>query len=128
MSTNMETHAAHTEAGNMNHNMQQCIEECFNCHSVCLATAQHCLQMGGKHASPEHIRTLLDCALSCQTSANFMLHNSPFHARYCGLCAEVCAACAQSCEQMSDGDAQMQACAAACRRCEESCRRMASTM
>lgn len=115
----------HTAGHQMSADMQQCIQECLNCHSICLQTVSHCLQMGGKHADPQHIALLLDCAEICQTSANFMLRGSPLHGRTCGVCAEVCELCAQSCEQMGD-DAMMQACAAACRRCAESCRQMAA--
>jgi hypothetical protein len=53
--------------------MQQCIQNCLECHSYCVATVSHCLEMGGEHASKEHITTLLACAESCQTSANFMV-------------------------------------------------------
>ena len=102
----------------------------MNCHSICLQTVSYCLQMGGKHADPMHIGLLLDCGEICQTSANFMLRNSPLHGRTCGVCAEVCEQCAQSCEQVlgfanSGDDEQVRVCADACRRCAESCRRMA---
>ncbi|HEY9430726.1 MAG TPA: hypothetical protein VI260_04490 [Blastocatellia bacterium] len=30
--------------------MQQCIQECLNCHSVCLQIVTYCLQQGGRHA------------------------------------------------------------------------------
>lgn len=111
--------------GRMGHDMQQCIDECLNCHRVCLETVQYCLGKGGKHAEARHIRTLLDCAEICQTSANFMLRGSDLHGRTCAVCAEVCRRCAESCEQMGD-DEQMRACAEACRRCAESCERMAA--
>lgn len=104
--------------------MQQCINECLNCHSICLSTVTHCLQMGGKHAEAKHIQTLLACAEICRTSAAFMLLGTELHTTTCAACAEVCARCAESCEQMGN-DAQMKACAEACRRCAESCRRMA---
>jgi hypothetical protein len=106
--------------------MMQCINNCMDCHAVCLQTISHCLQLGGRHAEAEHIRTLQDCAQICATSADFMLRGSPLHARTCGVCAEVCDACADSCERMAQNDQQMQACVDACRRCAESCRRMAA--
>lgn len=106
--------------------MQECIQNCMDCHSICLATVPHCLEMGGKHADPQHIGPLFECAEICQTSANFMLLNSPQHGRVCALCAEICERCAQDCEQMSNGDRQMLACAEQCRRCAESCRNMAT--
>ena len=110
----------------MNAEMQQCIANCLDCHSVCTQTVNHCLQMGGEHASASHITTLLDCAQSCITSADFMLRMSPLHGRFCGACADACDRCAEECERMGANDAQMQACAQACRRCAESCRQMAS--
>lgn len=103
--------------------MKQCIQECLNCHSVCLETIQYCLGKGGKHADPDHIRLLENCAEICQTSANFMLTGSDFHSRTCSVCAEICSACAKSCEALGD-DPQMKVCAEACRSCAESCQRM----
>jgi hypothetical protein len=105
--------------------MQQCIDNCMQCHAVCTETISHCLQKGGKHAEAKHIRLLADCAQICATSADFMLRGSDLHALTCGVCAEVCARCAEECERMAD-DAAMQRCAEECRRCAESCRRMAA--
>jgi len=109
----------------MHEPMQRCIQECLQCHRICLETVTHCLHKGGQHAEAAHIRLLLDCVEICQTSANFMLRGSELHTRTCGVCAEVCERCARSCEQIG-GDEQMQACAEACRRCAESCQHMAS--
>jgi hypothetical protein len=104
--------------------MRTCIEECQNCHSVCTETVTHCLQMGGDHAEPNHIRLLLDCAEICQTSANFMLRMSDLHGETCGVCAIVCERCAEDCERFGD-DEMMKQCAEACRSCAQSCREMA---
>ena len=104
--------------------MRECIANCQECHAVCLETTVHCLQMGGQHAEAGHIRTLLDCAEICQTSANYMLRSSPLHHLTCGVCAEACTRCAASCEAFGD-DRMMQSCAEVCRRCAESCERMA---
>ena len=119
----MPHNASHT----MSAEMQRCIQECTNCHGVCLETVAHCLQMGGKHAEAAHIRLLQDCAEICQTSANFMLRGSELHGRVCAVCAEVCERCAEDCERFGD-DQQMQACAQACRSCAEACRQMATAM
>jgi hypothetical protein len=105
--------------------MQACIDECLDCHRLCVETASHCLELGGEHAEASHIRTLLDCAELCATSAGFMLRSSPMHGEVCGACARACDRCAESCEGLGDSDEQMLACADACRRCAESCRRMA---
>ncbi|MEA5507175.1 four-helix bundle copper-binding protein [Halotia wernerae UHCC 0503] len=108
----------------VNREMQQCIQNCLDCHSICLNTVTYCLRKGGRHAEPAHIRLMLDCADICNTSANFMLRGSDLHARTCGVCAELCQRCADDCDRMGD-DAQMKACADMCRRCADSCRKMA---
>ncbi|GAB4204835.1 MAG: four-helix bundle copper-binding protein [Coleofasciculaceae cyanobacterium] len=111
----------------VNQEMQQCIENCLDCHSICLNTVTYCLQKGSQHAEPTHIRLLQDCAEICQTSANYMLRGSTLHTRTCGVCAEVCERCDQECNRMGD-DTQMKACADMCRRCAESCRQMSAAM
>lgn len=103
--------------------MAQCIDNCSRCHAICIETINHCLKKGGKHAAPDHIRLLQDCAQICATSADFMLRDSNLHSRTCGVCAEVCERCAEACERMADDD-MMRECAEACRKCAESCREM----
>ena len=103
--------------------MQECIQECKTCSQVCLENVTHCLEKGGMHAEPQHIRLLLDCAEICQTSANFMIRGSDQHGRTCGVCADVCEACADSCDTFAN-DADMKRCAEVCRRCAQSCREM----
>jgi hypothetical protein len=118
--------------GGINHtrppvmDMQQCIQNCLDCHRTCLETSIHCLGMGGDHAAVDHQRLLADCAQICVTSADFMIRGSTFHQRTCGVCAEVCEACAQECEGMGGGDQHMAQCADMCRKCAESCRQMAA--
>lgn len=106
--------------------LQPCIENCTQCHQICLRQVSRCLGKSGDHARPEHIRLLRDCAEICQTSANFMLRYSPLHPLTCGVCAEICEQCAQECSNMSDGDF-MQECIEMCRRCAASCKEMSSS-
>lgn len=102
--------------------MQAAIKACMDCHSTCLQTAMnYCLEAGGRHAGAAHLRLMLNCAELCQTSANFMLSNSPLHGRVCGVCAEACEACARSCEEVGG----MRECRDECLRCAKSCRSMA---
>lgn len=104
--------------------MRKCIRECHRCHDICTETVTHCLEMGGDHAEPNHIRLLLDCAEICQTSANFMLRVSDLHGQVCGVCAAVCERCAEDCERFGD-DEVMKQCAEVCRSCAQSCLEMA---
>jgi hypothetical protein len=110
----------------MTQEMQECIDNCLNCHAMCVHTTTHCLEMGGKHAAPEHIIVLQDCAQICGTCADFMLRGSERHARTCAVCAEVCRACADSCERLAGDDDVLRQCAELCRECAESCQRMAA--
>ncbi len=104
--------------------MRECIRECQQCHDICTEMIAHCLEMGGEHAQPNHIRLLLDCGEICQTSANFMLRASDLHNSICEDCAVVCERCAEDCERFQD-DQMMQQCAQVCRSCAQSCREMA---
>ena len=90
---------------------------CLACHATCLQTVEHCLTKGGAHAAREHIQLLLDCAELCESSAHFMIRESPFQGRICALCAEACRACEEACRRM--GDAADLRCAESCRRCAE---------
>lgn len=104
--------------------MRRCIEDCSDCLNICLESVTHCLELGGRHAAPDHLQALLDCVSTCRTAGETMLRGSQLHGRACGLCAEACARCATSCESFADS-ALMRQCAEACRRCEASCRVMA---
>ena len=102
--------------------MQSCIDECQKCHVTCLSMATgFCLLKGGVHATQAHIRTMLDCAQICATTADFMARGSAHHVAICQLCADICDACARSCTGM----AGMETCLATCRACAKSCRDMA---
>jgi hypothetical protein len=109
----------------MTDEMRRCIETCHECHTICTETVPHCLGLGGEHATPQHITTLLDCATICETSADFMARGSSHHGQVCDVCATVCRACEEECRRLGDDD-MMQRCADACARCAESCERMAA--
>ncbi len=107
--------------------MRQGIDNCSECHEVCLQTTiTYCLEQGGKQAEAGHIRLMLDCAAMCQTCADFMLRQSAFHEVVCATCAEICEACADDCASFAD-DEVMTHCAEVCRRCAASCREMSGT-
>ena len=60
-----ETDSAHEHTHDA---LQECIEECLNCHAVCTMTLQHCVASGGDLTEINLIGILLDCAEMCQTS------------------------------------------------------------
>lgn len=93
-----------------------------HCHQTCLGMAMtHCLEMGGAHARPQHLRLMMDCAQICATTADFLARKSQFHNHMCGFCADVCETCATDCENIGD----MRASVDACRACVAACRQAA---
>ncbi len=116
-----DAHAAESGRSRMESPFQENIKACLDCHSTCLRMAMtYCLERGGRHVEQKHLRLMLNCAELCQTSANFMLSDSPMHGRVCLICAEACEACAKSCEQVGD----MRECVEQCQSCAKSCRSM----
>ncbi|MBA3872172.1 MAG: four-helix bundle copper-binding protein [Anaerolineae bacterium] len=113
-----------TKFQHMPREIQQCIENCSECHQLCLATVYHCMELGGKYAMPAQITLLLDCAESCQTNANFLLRNSELQGLTAALCADSCTRCAQACERLANGDRQLLDCAKICRFTSTTCDRM----
>jgi len=97
----------------------------LKCYQSCTKTINHCLEMGGEHASPNHINLLMDCAKICQLAADFAIRGSANHATLCRLCVDICRSCAEECESMAEDDEEMQNCAQTCRDCADTCERMA---
>ncbi len=103
--------------------MQSCIDACLGCYQTCFSMAMtHCLEMGGQHVEPGHMRIMMACAEICRTSAHFMLMKSEHAGHVCRECAEICEQCAAECERVGD----MDECVQACRACAAECRTMAA--
>jgi hypothetical protein len=105
--------------------MDECMRNCLECAGVCLETIPQCLQAGGKHAAPDHIMMLINCARICSTSAEFLVSGSKQHVYTCGACAEICQECSDDCAR-TGGEDFMRRCAEVCKRCAESCRAMSA--
>jgi hypothetical protein len=111
-------------AEGMEGKMAQCIEHCLACSKTCFETLNFCIDQGGKHVESAHLHLMMNCKKICQLAAQFMLSKSRYHARLCGLCAEICRDCERECAKFSEPP--MKACADACRRCADSCETMAA--
>lgn len=103
------------------HNVQQCINDCFDCHFVCKETVVYSLELGKEHAEASHIRQLYACAEICATMANFATLAAHGTSKLAGACGDICEITAQSCDKFST-DRPMLSCAEACRKCAESCK------
>lgn len=94
---------------------------CRRARLVLQAAAVRSFDAGGMELDPVHLRLLLDCAQMCETAADFMSRNSPYHLYLCEVCAAICEACAESCALAGE----MEECAAICQECIGVCRALA---
>jgi hypothetical protein len=108
----------------MHSHLDDCIQDCLDCHRVCLETVTH-LSAAGRRVDPAHIRVLWSTAELVRASAGLLRAPGVDHGAAVAACADVCDRSAGYCEEYPD-DAQMAACAAACRRCAEACRQVAA--
>jgi hypothetical protein len=108
----------------LSHQIRDAIEALQHCHVTCHTMAMtHCLEMGGAHARPQHLRLMLDCAAFCAFTADALGRKSQFHSRFAALCADVCETCGEDCA----ANGNMGACVTACRDCARLCRDIAKT-
>lgn len=99
--------------------IEDCMVKLLRCHNICLGMAMtHCLEKGGEHARPQHLRLMLDCADICAVTADFLARKSQFHTQSCAFCADICDTCAADCAQIG----QMEESEEACRAAAEACR------
>lgn len=102
--------------------VRDAIDTLQRCHVSCLSMATvHCLEMGGEHAKPQHLRLMLDCAAICAFTSDALARKSQFHNRFAALCADVCGTCAQDCENIGG----MEESAKLCRACAGICTQVA---
>jgi hypothetical protein len=106
----------------LSNQIAETIRSLQNCHAVCSSMAfTHCLEMGGEHARPQHLRLMMDCAALCAFTADALGRKSQFHNRFAALCAEVCETCEKDCSALGD----MEQCVRACLDCALHCRQIA---
>lgn len=96
------------------------------CALVCTTCADACLEEPDPAGMRACIRTNLDCAEICQTTARLIARPGKQHAgllrAQLAACATACRACAEECEKHAHEHCAV--CAAACRACAEACDRM----
>ena len=103
---------------NLSRQTRDAIKALQHCHFTCSSMAMtHCLELGGAHARPQHLRLMLDCAGFCAFTVEALGRKSQFHTRFASLCAQVCDTCAKDCAALGD----MEECVEACRDCALRC-------
>ena len=62
--------------------VRECLKDSLDCYQMCTETTIKCLTLGGKHAEPQHLNLLIDCAKICNTNADFILRNSTYSPKH----------------------------------------------
>lgn len=111
--------------------LRACIEACVSTSQTCTACADACLSENVVEDLTRCIRTDLDCADICQTTANVLSRHTGFDANVTraivGACAVACAACADECGQHTEHE-HCRVCAEACRNCRRACDELLSSL
>jgi hypothetical protein len=101
---------------------RECIEECIECHRICVATLAVHLRPGAQPIPPEHAKLLLDASQASETAVDFMLRGSELAETIARAAGDVCERTASVLESAA-GDGPLQACAQHCRRAAGACAR-----
>lgn len=97
---------------------EECANACLECYKACLDhLTHHCVEVGGPHTEPAHVRLMMDCIEICRACADFCVRNTANRLDIGPVCEKICRACAEHCERLTG----MEKCVAACRRCADTC-------
>jgi hypothetical protein len=106
--------------------LTRCIQETLACAQTCTACADACLSEDRVAELRKCVRTDLDCADICQTTAWVLSRHTGYDANITRaqleVCVTACMACAEECEQHSGEHEHCRLCAESCRRCAQACR------
>lgn len=95
------------------------------CAQACTACADACLSEEMVAELRKCIRTNLDCADICSTTARVLSRHTGYDANLTRAqvqaCAQACKSCSDECEQHAGHHEHCRVCAEACRACEQAC-------
>ncbi|WP_229403224.1 four-helix bundle copper-binding protein [Micromonospora okii] len=102
------------------------------CAQTCTACADACLSEDMVADLTKCVRTNLDCADICETTARVLSRHTGYDANISRslleACATACRACADECAGHADRHEHCRVCADTCRACEQTCRDLLATM
>jgi hypothetical protein len=108
------------------------IDQLIACSQACTACADACLSEDMVADLTKCIRTNLDCADICATTARVLSRHTGYDANISRsmleACAMVCKSCGDECARHADMHEHCRVCAEACRACERACRDLLATM
>lgn len=110
----------------------EAIDACLSCAQTCTACADACLAEDSVAELRDCIRTDLDCADICATTAAVLSRrtgSNPTVVRaLLEACRTACAVCAEDCESHAGHHEHCKICAEACRRCEKACEELLAVL
>jgi hypothetical protein len=108
------------------------IDALIACAEACTACADACLSEDMVAELTTCIRTNLDCADICGTTARVLSRHTGYDANISRTlleaCAAACKSCGDECGRHADMHEHCRICAEACRACEQACRDLLNTM
>lgn len=112
--------------------LAEAIDAALACAQTCTACADACLAEEMVAELRDCIRTDLDCADICATTAAVLSRrtgsNLAVVKAQLEACRIACAACAEDCESHAAMHEHCRICAEACRRCEQACADLLATI
>jgi hypothetical protein len=104
----------------------------IDCAQACTACADACLSEGDVDDLRKCIRTNLDCADICDTTARVLSRHTGYDANISRAqlqaCVQACASCAEECGRHARTHEHCRVCADQCRACEQACRDLLAVM
>ncbi|MFI7446121.1 four-helix bundle copper-binding protein [Nonomuraea sp. NPDC049714] len=104
----------------------------IDCAQACTACADACLSEGDVDDLRKCIRTNLDCADICDTTARVLSRHTGYDANISRAqlqaCVQACASCAEECGRHARAHEHCRVCADQCRACEQACRDLLAVM
>lgn len=112
--------------------LAETIDTLIACSEACTACADACLSESMVAELTKCVRTNLDCADICATTARVLSRHTGYDANISRTlleaCAMACKSCGDECARHADAHEHCRICAGACRACEQACRDLLSTM
>jgi uncharacterized membrane protein len=126
----IETYPA--EINNDRQLFADCIAACQECAEACTACADACLSEEMVAELRTHLRSNLDCADVCDTTARVLSRHTGYDANITRAvleaCIQVCKSCGDECASHAEMHEHCKVCADACRRCEDACRAVLASL
>jgi hypothetical protein len=98
----------------------------IDCAQACTACADACLSEADVENLRKCIRTNLDCADICDTTARVLSRHTGYDANISRAqlqaCVQACVSCAEECGRHASTHEHCRVCADQCRACEQACR------